>query len=145
MRVDVHSLTHAQLLEPRENTVVISIRSPGAEPAQLNEGWEEVLRLWFDDVVKVPTGPIVVKDLTLFSEEHAQQIHEFVESHLDKDFVIHCEAGVSRSVAVGLYLHDVYGADLLCHEIPGANPSATTNSRVHRALLRKHWMEQLSR
>lgn len=133
-QVDVHNREQAESLEPIEGTVVISISGPG-RPAHLKDGWEDVLHLEFDDVVKPHSA---VPDLVLFSQTHVDKVHAFVEKHVEagKDFVIHCDAGVSRSVAVGMYVNEVYGGDLNLHAI---HTTAAANSRVHRGLVRKHW------
>lgn len=137
MRVDVFNREQAEVREPTPGTVIISISSPGC-PANLKDGWEDVLRLEFHDVVKPVTG---IPELVLFSVAHVEQIHDFVEHNLDKDFVVHCDAGVSRSVAVGVFLRDVYDAELHTHAI---HTTDGANSRVLRGLKRKHWQKQLT-
>lgn len=84
--------------------VVISVTDPRAKRAFLpkNPLRREVLRLEFDDVGPGPVFAIAM------SEDHARQVAEFVTKHADVEmFVIHCEAGISRSAgiaaALGLY------------------------------------------
>ncbi len=132
MRVDVYNRGHAVDLEPVEGTVMISISAPG-NPADLKEGWEDVLRLEFDDVVTIPKGWF--SELRAFCMRDADTVHEFVDRHLDKDFAVHCDAGVSRSVAVGVFLRDVHGATLKTHAI---HCTDAANSRVTSALMRKY-------
>jgi predicted protein tyrosine phosphatase len=138
MRVDVYNREQAEGLEPVEGTVVISISGPG-DQATLKEGWEDILRLEFHDVVKVPKNMPEIKP---FHTTHVDAIHEFVEKHIEagKDFAIHCDAGVSRSVAVGVFMEDVHGGDLKLHAI---HTTAAANSRVKRGLMKKYWMERL--
>ncbi len=138
MKTDVYSRGQAEVLEPTEGTVMISISAPG-NPADLKEGWEDVLRLEFDDVVKVPKN---MPEIRAFCTTHIDAIHEFVDRHVadGKDFAVHCDAGVSRSVAVGVFLNDIHGGDLNLHAI---NTTAAANSRVHRGLMRKYWKDQL--
>ena len=138
MKVDVYNRAQAVGLEPVEGTVMISISGPD-DPADLKEGWEDVLRLEFHDVVKIPRG---IPDIKPFHRSHVDAIHEFVEKHVEagKDFAIHCDAGVSRSVAVGVFLEDVHGGDLTMHAI---HTTIGANSRVTRGLMRKYWDERL--
>lgn len=64
-----------------------------------------VLKLEFDDVTeKDQTG-----DVIHFNTNHAKQIVEFIKTINDdgkKDFYVHCDAGVSRSGAVGYLLNE---------------------------------------
>lgn len=137
MRVDVYDRGGAEGLEPRPDTVVISISTPGQRPARLKEGWEDVLRLEFHDVVRPMEG---APELVLFGPYHVEQVLAFTKGHREKDFVIHCDAGASRSVAVGLYLQDYYEAELHLHAI---HTTAAANGRVHRGLMRDHWRKRL--
>jgi predicted protein tyrosine phosphatase len=138
MQVDVYNRVQAESLEPTEGTVIISISTPGY-PATLKEGWEDVLRLEFHDVVKIPKGMPEVKP---FTSDHVDAIHEFVDKHVaaSKDFAVHCDAGVSRSVAVGVFLNEIHGGDLNLHAI---STTAAANSRVSRGLFRRYWNMQL--
>lgn len=137
MRVDVYSRAHAEALAPTHNTVVISISKP-EPPARLKDGWEDVLRLEFHDVVSIPLG---MQECEPFLDHHVEEIHDFVEENLDKDFMVHCDAGMSRSVAVGVFIQDVHGYTLHLHE---THDDAAANSRVKRGLMRKFWSEQFA-
>jgi predicted protein tyrosine phosphatase len=142
MRVDVYSKYHAAEIEPTPGTVVISIGSPG-ESYELKPGWDDVLRIEFDDVVKIPPSrDMLGRDIIACSIEHANTMHEFIERHIEKDFLIHCSAGVSRSVAVGSFMREVHGADLNLHE---THSDEHCNSRVRRALMDKYWRAQFSK
>ncbi len=138
MKVDVYNREQAVDLEPTEGTVMISISSPG-DPADLKEGWEDVLRLEFHDVVKIPKN---MPEIRAFCTTHVDAIHDFIEKHIEdgKDFAVHCDAGVSRSVAVGVFLEDVHGGDLELHAI---HTTVGANSRVKRGLMKKYWTERL--
>lgn len=64
-----------------------------------------ILKLEFDDVTERDTED----GLLHFSEEHAKQIVDFIKSIKDdgrKVFYVHCDAGVSRSGAVGYLLNE---------------------------------------
>ncbi len=140
MRVDVYNKYHIAEIDPTPGTVVISIGSPG-ESYELKPGWDDVLRIEFDDVVKIPTG-LRGHGIIACSVEHADIMHEFIERHIEQDFLIHCGAGWSRSVAVGAFMRDVHGADLHLHEI---HSDEKANSRVRRALMDKYWRKQFSK
>lgn len=70
-----------------------------------------VLKLQFDDVTEKDLryeGKLGM-DLLFFNEEQARQIHEFIkgiEDDGEKPFYVHCDAGVSRSGAVGYMLNE---------------------------------------
>lgn len=138
MKVDVYNRQQAEALEPRPDTVMISISAPG-DLAQLKVGWYDILRLEFHDVVVIPDD---IPDIEPFDEGHVEAVHEFVEKHMADglNFAIHCDAGVSRSVAVGVFMEDVHGGDLELHAI---HTTAAANSRVKRGLMKKYWMERL--
>lgn len=70
-----------------------------------------VLKLEFDDVSERDMGGwSSISDNTIFfNEDQAKQIHKFIASipiDSDKIFYIHCDAGVSRSGAVGYMLNE---------------------------------------
>ena len=91
--------------EPSSREVCISISDPGAQPAGLSPSFAAVLRLSFDDVLERGDPSDI-----LFAEEHAHEIHEFMDRYSDADrVVLHCNMGVSRSPAVALGLCDVRG------------------------------------
>jgi predicted protein tyrosine phosphatase len=139
MKIDVYSRGQAVDLEPTEGTVMISISSPG-DQASLKEGWEDILRLEFHDVVRIPKG--IGNNILAFNSSHVDAVHKFVDKYAaaGKDFAVHCDAGVSRSVAVGVFLEEVHGGDLHLHAI---HTTAAANSRVSRGLFRKYWTKRL--
>jgi predicted protein tyrosine phosphatase len=137
MKVDVYNREQAVGLEPMPDTVMISISSPG-DLAPLKVGWYDILRLEFHDVVRIPKDMPEIKP---FHITHVDAIHEFVEKHVADglNFAVHCDAGVSRSVAVGMFLEEIHGGDLTLHAI---HTTAAANSRVSRGLLRKYWKQR---
>jgi len=148
MKVDVYSRRQAVALDPVAGTVIISISSP-ADRAPLKKGWEDILRLEFHDVTIDPDeartrgiDSIQGKPIVWFSEDHVKAVEFFVHQHKDKNFVVHCDAGVSRSVAVGLFLREIFvEVELNTHAI---NTTRAYNSLVHRMLLRRRWEDQFS-
>jgi len=80
----------------------------------------------------------------LFDKEHAKKIIKFVEELQESDekhkLIIHCDAGVSRSGAVGCFINDVRGGshDMLMLKNPNILPSAYVSSvlnRVYREMI----------
>jgi predicted protein tyrosine phosphatase len=137
MKADIYNRAHAEALTPVPNTAVISIATPGF-PATLKDGWEAVLCLEFHDVVRIPVG---MPECEPFHDGHVVEIHDFVDENLDKDFVVHCDAGMSRSVAVGVFLQDVHQYTVHLHE---TSDDTSANSRVKRGLMRKFWSKQFA-
>lgn len=77
---------------------VISITDPGSDPVSLPCQEDNILRLQFHDLDRIYPQ---LQKVTYFSKQHAKQIHQFLLSSIDH-LVIHCEAGICRSPAVGL-------------------------------------------
>lgn len=86
--------------------VCISITDPGRPLAQLR-GYREVLRLSFHDCRWLET-PTSARQIT---QADAVAIAQFVAKHWEEvdTVVVHCEAGVSRSVAVALAISRSFG------------------------------------
>jgi predicted protein tyrosine phosphatase len=99
-------------LKGADGSVLISISCPG-DPAPLMPGWapERVLRLEFDDVSHEHEGMVVSgsmgeRAIRRFRSGHAKAILEFATKHRERTIHVHCDAGVSRSVAVGVALSE---------------------------------------
>jgi len=91
--------------EPTSREVCISIFDTGAQPAGLSPNFAAVLRVSFDDVLERGDPADI-----LFADEHARQIHRFIDEWSDVDrIILHCNMGVSRSPGVALGLCDVQG------------------------------------
>ncbi|SOY71778.1 conserved hypothetical protein [Cupriavidus phytorum] len=106
---------------------LISITAPGRAPARL-EGFEHVLRLSFADVdfhsnTLSPRALARLDDA--FTVEQANAVRLFVDSLPSSitTIVIHCEGGFSRSCAVTLALHWLYGYQVDLERLTQANPS----------------------
>lgn len=93
-----------------KNTVMISISEEHDPEWKLKVHGENVLRLKFSDVRAVT--PHKGKNYNPMSVGQAQQIIEFIEKNKDKDIIVNCAQGVSRSSAVALYAHIVHGYSL---------------------------------
>ena len=85
-------------------------------------GEEFVLR----NIHKGPTG--------LFNEYKAKKLYEFIKRNKDKSFaIVHCAAGISRSGAVGTFIHDLYGT-MTWEEFKRKNPQIQPNEYVLKLL-----------
>ncbi len=146
MFVHIHNQDQACALSPIKNTVVISICNPG-HTAPLLEGWDAVLRIKFhgaDHVGKAdpPRGSYpgaLPPRLTHFDEHLAREIDGFVHANHNKNFVVHCKAGLHRSLAVGAYIQNVFGAEMVLHTQDAlADVSLYENDRVYQLLMRPY-------
>jgi predicted protein tyrosine phosphatase len=102
---------------------LISIRCPYDSIPKFVSTYSDILFLEFDDIDKPfdeqlkyrdLDGSIKYRSLTLFSLDHAKQILEFVDRNLAKGiskFVIHCDAGISRSPGVVVALKEIYNGN----------------------------------
>lgn len=88
----------AEAVTPAAGAVCISITNPRQSPAQLADGWHDVLRLGFHDTDRKGGG------FTAMTMGHALQVLSFAAKHRDAPMTVHCEAGASRSVGVGAFL-----------------------------------------
>jgi aminoglycoside phosphotransferase len=112
MNFVVLSRSRAGREAPEQLHATISITDPRSQEASLvvSENRVGVLRLSFDD-----TGDYgqPLRGATLFDAEHAQEILNFADRHRRSVdcFVVHCEAGASRSPAVAAALSRLLGGD----------------------------------
>lgn len=132
---------------PEDTTPVISLNDIGYD-SPVPDNHPRALRLWFDDV-----SPFLVKhdlhhqyykecekqrSLVLFDDCMAELVSEFLYGLLmdsEKDLLVHCHAGVSRSVAVAVYAHLLYGYTL--GDLQGVNyEDCRMNSYVFGKLLK---------
>jgi len=120
MKVQVYSRKHMKEIEQNVDTCLISIWGTIALATQNYreddvpmDNWRDVLKLEFDDAVE----PVLGMDLTLFDEEMAKKVVAFIEKYKGLNFVVHCDAGISRSVAVATFMKDVYEYDRELFEI----------------------------
>ena len=119
---------------------LISILGAGAsDRIGLQPGWEDVLSLRFDDVEAPCTFSERGKrvEATLFSEDNAAAICDFLEKDPDADIAVHCAAGISRSVAVAAFIYRVLGHGMVFRG--GSSSEGTGNRLVYRMLVRE-WL-----
>lgn len=121
------SRAEAERLPRLSWAAIISITAPGRPPADV-DGFEHVLRVSFADVdFFSPTlSPRAREALgNAFTVDQAKAIRQFVESLPSQitSIVVHCEGGYSRSCAIALALHRLYGYQVAVGRLTEANPS----------------------
>lgn len=120
--VMVCNRTEAEQAKLHDGTAVISIHTPGDEPADIKHHKDLVLHLCFSDIAdprvcarleeenkKDPTFKV-----TMFSDQQAQDVLDFVEKCTARGvfhFLVHCDAGISRSPGVAVALNQIYNDD----------------------------------
>ena len=90
-----------------------------------------VLNLEFDDISEdeFEYNGIVFKG---FTNEQAKKSYDFILANENKDFIICCRAGISRSQAFGNFIHDYFGG------YDSASLLDTPNYYVYTKLTREH-------
>ncbi|ATG21067.1 hypothetical protein CO705_14905 [Ralstonia pickettii] len=121
------SRSDAERLPQLASIAIISVTAPERPPANL-AGFAHVLRLRFEDVdfLNPELSARAKKKLPhAFTAEHASAIRAFVETLPPEieSLVIHCEGGYSRSPAIALSLHLLYGFRAELQHLEQANPS----------------------
>lgn len=90
-------------------------RDPDCEDEHwFKEEHDNVINLNFDDIIddemisKTNEGTFIYRCI---SEEDAKRLYEFIDYNVkqNRDFIIHCRAGKSRSQAVARFIYDCYG------------------------------------
>ena len=81
----------------------ISINDIGKK-SYFSKNNDNVLRLFFHDI-SIEDNDEYNKCIT---ENDIKQLIEFIVRNKDSNFVIHCEAGISRSGAIGLFINDYF-------------------------------------
>lgn len=122
----------AESLAGNADWVVVSITNPDDEPAKLQPGWSDVLRLAFVDADQHSESG------ELFSDEMAAQTLTFAQKAVadGKSILVHCLFGVSRSAAVAIALSEYHQLSAFMGDIP-LNPRYTLyNKHVYRTLHR---------
>lgn len=117
----------AEKLPRLESVAVISVTAPGRPLASL-DGFSQVLRLSFADVDFMnPELSTRAKEKLAhaFRSEHAKAILRFVSGLPGEvaTVVVHCEGGFSRSAAIALALHNLYGYNTDAMHLRNANSS----------------------
>ena len=121
------SRADAERLPELASIAVISITAPERPPANI-AGFAHVLRLSFADVDFLnPDLSARAKEKLphAFTAEHGSAIRTFVETLPPEiaSVVVHCEGGYSRSCAIAVALHRLYGYHAESPHLSQANPS----------------------
>ena len=105
-----------------------------------------VITLTFDDVIKSgDSSPTVHKNNIAFNIKMAEELYNFIELNKDKSTcVVHCAAGISRSGAVGTFIHDLFGAgDYFDFKL--VNPKIYPNPHILKLLRAEHTKKYLNK
>jgi len=80
----------------KSNTVAICLFDPdrNVHPEDTFKGYHDFIQMQFWDVEE-PIGRIIP-----ISDEQGKELFDFISKNKDKRFLIHCEAGMSRSAGV---------------------------------------------
>ena len=142
--IDVYNREQFRMLKPDPDVCVISCQTPPTtwDEGTLSEipaGWGGSLVLEFHDVLQRSSPEMVVFDSVM-----ADRVLQFVESsYVGSKFVIHCDAGQSRSVAIGLWLSQYHDHDeetpLRLHAAPHAGSFNSTVLREIRRAEQRYW------
>ncbi len=130
MKFAITNKIRVQWFSSEQPYAVISIVSPHDIHPPLMEGYVDVLRLHFMDI---DFGIESLNEYGFFPE-HAKKIIDFTEKNKTRVemFVVHCNAGISRSSGVAAALSKVYdGDDTWVFE----NYRYCPNMRVYRGIL----------
>lgn len=138
-----------------DNIAIISINN-GKDAGAIEEchlcAGENVLNLNFDDIDPTALGlsedateytyqkdgcPITVE---FFTREQSEAAVKFIEKYQNRDFYIHCSAGVSRSQAFIRFIQTVYHE--IDWELNPVNPCIHPNGFVYQKLLQV-WRENI--
>ncbi len=121
------SRADAERLPELASIAVISVTAPERPPANI-AGFAHMLRLSFADVDFLsPELSARAKEKLphAFTAEHASAIRTFVETLPPEiaSVIVHCEGGYSRSCAIAVALHRLYGYHAELPHLSQANPS----------------------
>jgi predicted protein tyrosine phosphatase len=94
--------------EALEDTYIISICDSSWKDRPFVHQTEWILPLQFDDIVPAYLDNYTIAEkakFTLFNENHAQKIIDFIKTmDMSKSVIVHCFAGISRSAAVACFI-----------------------------------------
>lgn len=88
-----------------EDYIIISINEVSDKPLKFNRNTrlKDVLYLYFEDISELKDGYITMTD------KDAMDILKFIDKYKDiNNIIIHCTAGVSRSVSIRCALEEIY-------------------------------------
>lgn len=123
------------------DSLCISIGSSGQEDGRLVTGlatrFNRVVRLRFDDI------GTDIETMHAFNQELAREVLDAANSTVkDADVMVHCEGGVSRSVAIGVFLSTLLEKNLVLN---AARDYSMVNLFVLQHLKKAYFRERISR
>lgn len=137
LAISQHVAIEMELSNP--GRFLISITEPGEDNIKFRQRWDDILHLQFDDIDR-PTTPIHYpeggksRNLVLFTEQQAGRILNFVQENSSsiKMLVIHCHAGISRSVAVKVAM------EYIINNIDIYSRYPLHNKHVYKTIINEH-------
>jgi predicted protein tyrosine phosphatase len=143
--IDVYNREQFRMLVPDPDVCVISCQTPPTTwgegtLSEIPTGWGDSLVLEFHDVLQQSSPEMVVFDANM-----ADRVVRFVEwsNNRNCSFVIHCDAGQSRSVAIGLWLSQYHDYEeetpMRFHAAPHAGGYNSTVLRELRRAENRYW------
>jgi predicted protein tyrosine phosphatase len=101
----------------------ISVNNPNCPlfDLSIDRNNERVLTVSFDDVSC--DGEYAGASYRVIKGEMAKDIVEFIHKWRHKNFIIHCQAGISRSAAIAMYIHLIHGHQLKENFWATSNPN----------------------
>jgi len=143
-KVVVYSRGQVMDMSPSDKYCLISIWSKSPlntrdyKDDDINmDGWMDVIKMEFDDV----TYQQPKMKFTLFDHKFAGVLLDFIEKNDGEfaKFIVHCDAGISRSTAVAAFLKDAYDYDVY---YKGHGHSDQFRNVIVYTELRREWMRR---
>lgn len=104
---------------PPANAAIISIYTPGDRPCWLSPEWAAVHKSCFFDSEAWEKPPVILGKENSYRDFYpcisipqAERIYSFIIFWVDRGietFMVHCDAGISRSAAIALFIAEKYG------------------------------------
>lgn len=133
-------------VETKGDVMLISIgdaaKPVGWRRQHFAEEHPNVMIMHFDDV-EHDGIPVILGGGTAvaFSEKMARDLYAFIKRNAHrKTCIVHCEAGISRSGAVGTFIQGLYGNDW--DEFKRVNRHISPNARVARMLNQEKYKDK---
>lgn len=108
----------ASSFRPKDGEVLIRILDANTtyQPLIHKDKYQKIIEVQFNDVdldiegsyIQTMTRPQIVKALNLFNYQKARDILFALDRVTTSQIVVHCHAGISRSVAIALFLSRYY-------------------------------------
>jgi predicted protein tyrosine phosphatase len=125
--------------EELKDLVLISIQDPDdkVDLSFTHSKFKEVLHIKFWDV------EYALANYEPINDDQAKEIITFILDNLDSKFVVHCEAGISRSAAVGVVIDciNLFRGSLKNMEKVGNNPILNHRRYAPNALVIKKLLQ----